>query len=66
MTDMLVNLLKLESAQPLIDALRAKHQIIVRRASAWELSRVREFANRRTVTPRTRSDPSAYSFFQVM
>jgi GNAT superfamily N-acetyltransferase len=44
MTDMLVNLLTLDSPQALIDELRAKHQIIVRRASGWEMSRVREFA----------------------
>ena len=50
MTDMLVNLLKLESAQPLIDALRANHQLIVRRANAWELSRVREFAGKWAAT----------------
>ena len=50
MTDMLVNLLTLGSVQPLIDELRAKHQIIVRRANAWELSRVREFAGKWATT----------------
>ena len=50
MTDMLVNLLKLGPVQPLIDELRAKHQIIVRRANSWELSRVREFAGKWAVT----------------
>jgi len=46
MTDMLVNLLTLAPAHPVINELRAKHQIIVRRANAWEMSRVREFAGK--------------------
>src|SRR4051794_29209094 len=46
MTDMLVNLLKLESPQPLIDELRATHQVVLRRANPWEMSRVREFAGK--------------------
>jgi GNAT superfamily N-acetyltransferase len=50
MTDMLVNLLKLDSPQPLIDRLRATHQIIVRRANDWEVSRVREFAGKWAIT----------------
>jgi predicted N-acetyltransferase YhbS len=50
MTDMLVQLLKLAPAQPLIDELRSKHQIIIRRANPWELSRVREFAGKWATT----------------
>ena len=50
MTDMLVHLLKLPPCQGLIDDLRSQHQIIVRRANAWELSRVREFAGKWATT----------------
>jgi len=45
MTDMLVHLLKLPPCQGLIDELRTQGTI-VRRANAWELSRVREFAGK--------------------
>jgi hypothetical protein len=42
MPDMLVQLLKLPSSQPLVDRLR-KEGVIIRRANAHELSRVRAF-----------------------
>ncbi len=43
MNDMLVQLLKMEAAQPLIDALRGAG-VIVRRANSYEMTRAREFA----------------------
>src|SRR4051812_4712056 len=49
MPDMLVQLLKLPPAQPVIDELRAQG-IIIRRANAFEMSRVREFAQQWAIT----------------
>ena len=43
MNDMLVQLLKIEAARPLVDALRTAG-VIVRRANSYEMTRVREFA----------------------
>jgi GNAT superfamily N-acetyltransferase len=44
MADMLVNLLLVESSEPLLARLRERN-INIRRANPWELSRVREFAS---------------------
>ena len=46
MTDMLVNLLKLPPLGTAIDELRAKQNIVIRRANPWELTRAREFAQK--------------------
>jgi len=50
MTDMLVNLLKLPPLGTAIDELRAKEDIILRRANPWELTRAREFAQKWAIT----------------
>jgi predicted N-acetyltransferase YhbS len=44
MPDMLVNLLRLPSAAPALEGLRAAG-VVVRRAQPWELTRVREFVS---------------------
>lgn len=45
MADMLVNLLKIEPFEPLVQRLRGEG-VSVRRANPWELSRVRDFATK--------------------
>jgi GNAT superfamily N-acetyltransferase len=46
MPDMLVPLLKLPAHEPLIQALRDKHDVIIRRANAHEITPVRDFVHK--------------------
>ena len=46
MPDMLVPLLKLPPHEPLLAALREKHEVIIRRANAHEITPVRQFVQK--------------------